>query len=140
MAAEPCGPIKEREKRAVFNLDMATSDHLVEVVMPPGTEEVLIGQEILEQEGLTEEGLITEPVLGIRMLMSSRVCVCVCVHLCARLCTCVCVCVCVCMWLQVIDGNDMFVHVSFTLPGAHCRPLYPTKPSLPLTTWLQRTH
>ncbi len=98
-----CGLIKEREKRAVFHLGMATSDHLVEVVMPPGTEEVLIGQEILEQEGLTEEGLITEPVLGIRMLMSSRVCVCVCVCVCAYACVCICVCVCMraCMYVCV---------------------------------------
>ncbi len=71
------------------------------------------------------------------------VCTCVCVHMrvCVFVCVCafVCTCVCVCTWLQVIDGNDMFVHVNFTLPGAYCRPLYPTRPSLPLTTWLQRT-
>ncbi len=62
---------------------MATPDQLgdnpvLEMEMPPGTdpEEMMsMSQEELEE---SEEGLITEPVLGIRMLMPSRVHVCVC--------------------------------------------------------------
>lgn len=57
--------------RASMEAMMATPD-LPEV--PPGTETYAVDDDVdATQLQMTSDGMITEPVLGIRMLMSSRV-------------------------------------------------------------------